>query len=157
MEFTKLISKSEAKYYIDSSNKINSGGGAQSSYNLPSNFLEEAMKNNVLIQDPNIEYAKKSENGNAYVITDEYTFILGKGVLWLIGEEYNNKNNKFIGSLGASNNKFQLYRVVYSKLNKEEYSWFVKLYDKNLVGNELVLTLDLTNKILTLDVKFKGV
>ncbi|MRH41575.1 AAA domain-containing protein [Aquibacillus halophilus] len=158
MEFTKLISRSEAKYYISKDdNMIKPGGGGQSSYNLPSDFLEEAINKNVLKQDQDIDYVKKSENGAAYVLTEEYSFRLGLGVIWLIGEEYNNEKNKFIGSLGSSNNKFQLYKVVYNKLDKEAYSWFVKLYDKNLAGNKLLLHIDVTNKVLTLDVMFNGV
>lgn len=158
MKFTKLISGSEAKYFINANeNNIKLGGGTQGSYNLPIEFLEEARVQNVLIQDHSISYARKNKDGDAYVLQEEYVFKLGQGALWLIGEEYNNDNNKFIASINSSNGKFQLYRTVYNKLNIEEYGWFVKLYDKNLTGNELILDIDTENKVLTLDIRFNGV
>ena len=158
MEYTKIISGSEAKYYINKNeNKVELGGGAQGSYNLPTEFLEAAKVSDVLIQDPSIQYSRKIKDGNAFVLQEEYTLKLGQGVLWLIGEEYNNNKNKFIASINSSNGKFQLYRSVYKMLEPEEYGWFVKLYDKNLTGNELVLDIDKENKILKLDIRFNGV
>ncbi len=158
MKYKKLISGSEAKYFINSDeNNIKVGGGAQGSYNLPIEFLNEAKSHNVLIQDPSIDYARRNKDGDAFVLQSEYSFKLGIGALWLIGEEYSTKNNKFIASINSSNGKFQLYRTVYSKFNTEEYEWFVKLYDKNLTGNELILDIDTDNKVLTLDIGFNGV
>jgi hypothetical protein len=158
MEYKKIISGSEAKYFINSNeNNIKSCGGAQGSYNLPVEFLDYARDHNVLIQDPSIDYARKDKDGNAFVIQEEYTFKLGQGVLWLIGEEYDNNRNKFIASINSSNGKFQIYRTVYNKLSSQEYGWFVKLYDKNLAGNELILNIDEGNKILKLDIRFNGV
>ena len=46
---------------------------------------------------------------------------------------------------------------MYNKLSSQEYGWFVKLYDKNLAGNELILNIDEGNKILKLDIRFNGV
>ena len=155
MEYIKLISTSEAKYFIDENDKtIKVGGGAQASYNLPSGFLEYAKSKNILIEDSNIEYARRKNDGNAFVLHSDYTFKLGHGVLWLIGEEYRNIENKFIASKNTSNGKFQLYRKVYSSFNSEEYDWFVKLYDKNICDNELVLDIDEEKKVLTLDIRF---
>jgi hypothetical protein len=158
MEYKKIISGSEARYFINADeNNIKSGGGTQGSYNLPVDFLDTAKENNVLVQDPSVDYARKGKDGDAYVLDKEYTFKLGQGVLWLIGEEYDNKQNEFIASINASNSKFQLYRAVYIKLDQEKYGWFVKLYDKNLAGNELVLDIDDDDKVLTLDIRFNGV
>ena len=158
MEYIKLISTSEAKYFIDENDKtIKVGGGAQASYNLPSGFLEYAKSKNILIEDSNIEYARRKNDGNAFVLHSDYTFKLGHGVLWLIGEEYNNIENKFIASINASNGKFQLYKKVYDKLDSPEYKWFVDLYNKNLSGNKLVLDIDEDNKILTLDIRFNAI
>lgn len=158
MKYTKEISMSEAKYFINSNdNKINLGGGKQGSYNLPIEFFEDAKKYEVLIEDSDIDYCRKKTDGNAFIINDQYSFKLGNGVLWLIGDEYEKKDNKFIASRNGTNNKFQLYRTVYNGLNKEYYGWFVKLYDKNLAGNELILEIDIDKKVFTLDIGFRGV
>lgn len=159
MKYTKLISGSEAMYKINNSeNKIlQISKNTQGSYNLPIEFYEVAKEKHVLVENPSIDYARKNKDGAAYVVTDTYKFKLGQGILWLIGDEYNNKNNKFIASVNESNGKFQLYRTVYKKFNSDEYEWFVKLYDKNLVGNELILDIDEHNKILTIDVRFNSI
>lgn len=155
--YTKNISNSEARYMIDATTKeIRSGGGAQGSYNLPKEFFEYAKQNNILIEDPDFEYARKEQDGNAYILANDYKFELGKGVKWLIGEE-NLTNCKFIMSLNSSNNKPQIYRKVYKNLEEDKYGWFVKLYDKNLSGNEIVLNIDEDSKKLLFDIKFVSV
>ncbi|MDU7111377.1 MAG: hypothetical protein E6303_11340, partial [Clostridium perfringens] len=168
MEFTKTLEKksgseycSETKYYIDEKGNIKNGGGAQSSYNLPKDFFDVAKEKGVIVQDKDMRYKRKEDDGAPYVLAKSYKFKLGNGVLWLIGDEFAKRNNKFIASL-PSNNKFQLYRSVYNSMhnynaNKEEYEWFVKLYDKNLCGSELVLDIDEENKILTIDVRFNSI
>ena len=135
MKYTKLISSSEARYYINKGENeiLKTVKNSQGSYNLPSEFLEAAREKNILVQDPSIDYARKSTDGDAFVLSKEYKFKLGKGALWLIGEDYSKVNNKFIASINASNGKFQLYRTVYI---------------------ELILDIDEENQILTLDVKF---
>ncbi|MEG2789631.1 MAG: AAA family ATPase [Romboutsia sp.] len=156
MKYTKLISSSEARYYINKGENeiLKTAKNSQGSYNLPSEFLEAAREKNVLVQDPSIDYARKSTDRDAFVVSEEYKFKLGKGALWLIGEDYANVNNKFIASINASNGKFQLYRTVYKKLDSKEYEWFIALIDNNLAGNELILDIDEENQTLTLDVKF---
>lgn len=157
MEFVKEISVSEAQYFIkQNENTIGLGGGGQKSYNLPVEFLNKAMDKGVLIEDPNMDYYRKDKDGNAVVLNNEYVLKLGSGVIWLIGDEFDNEKNKFIGSV-ASNEKFQLYRTVYNKLKLPEYQWFVALYDKNLAKNELVLDIDEENKRLTIDIRFKSI
>lgn len=161
MEYTKKISTSEAKYYInyDNKNSIASGGGGQSSYNLPSEFLEYTLEHNILKQDPNLDYSRKNDDGDAYVLNDEYSFKLGNGILWLIGNNYDKIDNKFIASIGYQNHKFQLFRKVYKDLSKKqkEYNWFVDLYDKNIQGNELVLNIDEDKKIFKIDIRFRAI
>ena len=159
MKYKKLISNSEARYYINKGENeiLKTTRNSQGSYNLPSEFFEFAKQNSILIEDSSIDYARKKTDGNAIVISKEYKFKLGKGTLWLIGENYDNENNKFISSINASNGKFQLYRTVYKRFNSKEYNWFVELIDKNLAGNELILDIDLDNKVLTLDIGFNGV
>lgn len=158
MEYKKIVTRSEAKYLINSNKKdIELGGGGQASYNLPIDFFNEAIEYDVLQKDSNINHDRKSKDGDAYVLGKDYKLELGKGILWLIGEEYKDRNNKFIASINSSNHKFQIYRTVYNKLDEESYSWFVKLYDKNLVGNEFVLNIDGDNKILRIDIRFNGI
>lgn len=168
MEFTKTLERksgskycSETKYYIDEKGNIKIGGGGQSSYNLPSDFFEVAKEKGVIVQDGSIDYKRKKDDGAPYVVSKNYKFKLGEGVIWLIGNEFKKRNNKFIASL-PSNNKFQLYRAVYNSMdnynsNKEEYEWFVKLYDKNICGSELVLDIDEANKTLTIDIRFNSI
>ncbi|MFR9068743.1 MAG: hypothetical protein ACLVIU_00005, partial [Paraclostridium sp.] len=159
MKYTKLISSSEARYYINKGENeiLKTGKNSQGSYNLPSEFLEAAREKNVLVEDSSIDYARKNTDGDAFVVSKEYKFKLGKGALWLIGEDYAKENNKFIASINASNGKFQLYRTVYKKLDSKEYEWFITLIDNNLAGNELILDIDTDNKVLTLDIGFNGV
>lgn len=157
MQFIKEISTSEAKFLIEDTGKAIRSGGAQGSYNLPSDFLNEATNKNILIKDPNMNYCRKEIDKDAFVLNKEYAFKLGPGVIWLIGDKFNNLNNKFIGSINSSNGKFQLYRTVYNKLGSDEYEWFVDLYDKNLAKNHLVLNIDEENKIFTIDVRFKSI
>lgn len=159
MKYTKIISKSEARYYIDGGKNeiLKTDKNSQGSYNLPSEFLEAARKKNVLVKDPNIDYARKNTDGDAFVLSKDYKFNLGKGALWLIGEDYAKKSNKFIASINKSNGKFQLYRTVYKKLDPKEYGWFITLIDNNLVGNELILDINEVNQILTLDIKFNAI
>ena len=149
MEFNKLISSVESKYYLNRGEILKNQNNVQSSYNLPSEFFKYAKSKNILIEDASINYVRKSVDGNAFVLQSDYIFKLGQGVLWLIGEEYRNIENKFIASKNTSNGKFQLYRKVYSSFNSEEYDWFVKLYDKNICDNELVLDIDEKKKVLT--------
>lgn len=156
-KFEKIISASEGKYYIDTkSEKIVIGGGGQSSYNIPTEFFEYAKENGILVADSGFEYARK-QDGDAYVLNEDYKLSFGDGVLWLIGSEYKGKKNKIIGSVGYTNNKFQFFRSVYNSLDKNEYGWFVELYDKNLRGNKLILEIDEINKVLIIDIEFSSV
>ena len=167
IEFTKPhISTSEGKFSINGE-FIEEGGGGQSHYILPKDFYYYVVreKHDVLITDSDLNYARKEEDGDAYVLNPNYTFNLGPGILWLIGKEYAKRQNKFIAGSSFSNDKFILYRTVYNQMGsneftdskKEEYEWFVKLYDKNLIGNRLILSIDEENKILTFDIGFNAI
>ena len=156
MEYIKELGNCEGRYYLDENDgsiKRNQSN-EQSSYNLPNDFFRDALNKKVIIEDPSINHCRKSIDGNAYVVNSDYKFKLGQGVIWLIGEKYNNDKNKFIASINGSNKKAQLYRRVYKELESIEYNWFIDLYDKNIVKNILVLNIDEENKILTLDTRF---
>lgn len=151
----KIISESEADYSVDGNIIVKSGGG-QSSYNLPNEFFTYATNNKILITDPNLEHFRKNRDGDAFVLNKDYIFQLGPGVLWLIGDEYE-EGNKFIASVSSTNNKFQMYRAVYNNMAADGYKWFVKLYDKNLSGNKLILDIDEVKKIFTFDIQFNAI
>lgn len=153
--YHKTISESEAYFSLEEGKLVKSGGG-QSSYNLPRYFFKYATDRNILIEDPNINYPRKDIDGNAYVLSEDYEFRLGKSVLSLIGEDYRNVDNKFIASMNGTNNKFQIYRKVYGEMGWR-YGWFVELYDRNLSGNTLILDLDEKNKVFTIDIMFNGI
>lgn len=168
---SKTISVSEAKYIIDSKNSsiIYDNTKIQSTYNIPERFFHAVEENNILVENSNFEYSRKSTDGNAYVLADNYRLKLGLGIIWLIGDEYKTKENKFIVSVANKEvskkdktkkiGKPQLFRKIYNELQKQDegYSWFVKLFDKNLAGNEFVLEIDEQNKFLIVDVNFTGI
>lgn len=135
--------------------KIHVGGGGQSSYNLPTEFMNFAVENEVLIKDSSFDYNRKEKDGDAYILHCDFKLKLTDTIYWLIGDEYKKNDNKLVASVGYKNNKLQFFRAVYSNLG-DNYKWFVKLYDKNLVGNELVLSIDMVNKVVEIDVELKG-
>lgn len=148
------IRKTEAKYCMNPhTGTIEESSGKQNSYNLNVELFNALLNARVLKQDPSFSYKREGDEGNPYVLTDGYTLKLGPGILWLIGDEYGKRNNKFVVSVNRSNKKAQMYRRVYNNLDKDEYEWFVKLYDKNLAGTELIFKVD--GNILNLDVNFK--
>lgn len=159
MEYEKNISNVEAKYYLKKEQNVwkieNNDVTQQSSYNLPSDFLKYCKGRDILVEDENFIHSRYDKDGNAYVLNSEYKFKLGKGVLWIIGKEFSENNNKFFGSINSKNKKFQLYRAAYNSKKKEEnhaYRWFVELYDRNLSGNKLIFKIDEVSKVLEIDV-----
>lgn len=152
----KRMSESESKY------KINNGyikireQNLQSSYNLSKKFCDYVKEKNILVENPDLDYSRKDKDGNAYVLNGEYQLELGPGILWLIGKEYSNKNNKFIASHNA-NGKMQVYNAVYknmSKMGYDGYEWFPTLYEKSIAGNVLVIDVDEDQKKFTVDIRF---
>ena len=155
--------KNKIKYYLLLDGKEFCLDHSQSSYNLEKRFYKYATENDILIEDPNIDHARKEKDGNAYVLNN-YEFKLGEGVLSLIGDGYRNSKNKFITSLNKSNGKFQIYRNVYvEKSNpknstiglddREGYEWFVKLFDENIGGSRIIIEIDEDKKIFTFDIE----
>lgn len=153
--FNRVIGKSQAKFIIKKDEQIVSPNDSnqQCSYNLPVEFFEYALKNNILVKT-NIQHEVNRPNDEAYILSEDYQLELAPGIIWLIGEEYKKKNNTFLLLKSSSNNKIQLFRVVYDRLsaNDESYSWYVKLYDRNLVGNHLRIEIDEQNKKIHLDI-----
>lgn len=157
MKYYRVVKKSQAKNYI-SGNKLIKSDGAQASYNLPKEFFLYAKDKGVLVET-SMDYPRKYDDGNAYILNSNYKFKLGQGVLWLIGEEYKKIENKFILSKSGTNNKIITYRTVYNQMSENDrgYKWFVDLYDKNLAGNKLIFNIDEDRKIFTWDIEFSGI
>lgn len=166
-----MVSKSEAKYLLNSDTGLIEDGSPkqQNSYNISKEIFNALKDNGVIVENPNFEYSRKSSDGAAYILSEDSKLTLGDGILWLIGEDYKEVENKFIGSINKSNGKFQMYRKVYNAIiqnakndddnRAKQYEWFIKLYDKNLAGNQVTFEIkeNDTEKELVLDVKFNSV
>lgn len=161
MIYTMGIKGSQADYIIDDIILKKSGGGQSSNY-VGTEFFKDALEKNVIVQDTVDGYPTTNARGSdeQYILNDNYTFKLGKGIIALIGEEYKYFDNKFIVSLPQTKNgKPQLNKVVYKTLAKKDegYEWFFKLYCNNISGNELILDIDEKEKKLTVDIRFSAV
>lgn len=106
MEYTKRISKSESYYKKDPSGRkiINNGGGKQVSYNLPQKFVDALLNAHAIVPSNTTMHGRP-----VWVLADSYAFILGMGVLSLIGPRYKDITPKFIVSEGIGNTKWQLF------------------------------------------------
>lgn len=155
MIYKKNIEGSQAYYDI----VFIKSGGEQGSYYVIE-FFKDALDKKVIYQT---EVEGYPEGGRAsdkqYVLSEGYTFELGSKVLKLIGEEYKDDNKFIISYPQTKTPKPQLNRRVYNKLaqNDKGYGWFVKLYDKNISDNTLLLDLDEENKKLILDISFTAI
>lgn len=167
-EFRREIKKTQAKFIINSDELVvtENNVGQQSSYNLPQEFIDYSLNNGVLVEDATIEYARKSSDGNAYRLADGYKLEIAPGLIWMLGKKYKDIDNFFLTSKNEAKDgtsKFQLFRAVYEKLSKSHeanhssFDWFVELYDKNLVGNSLLLEVIPEERVLRLDVEMNAV
>ena len=155
ISYKKDIKHSDAKYMIIEDKLVKSNGGGQWSYNIPVDFFDDLKEKEILIKQ-STDSSRQKIDGDGYVIDEKYTFQLGSGTLWIIGEEFKKKNNKFIIFRSGTNNKCILYKTVYKELG-EDYEWFVKLYDNNLKGNDIILEVDEKEKTVTFDVRFNAI
>lgn len=162
-----MVSKSESKYLLNSVTGLieKREGNVQSSYNIDVEIFKVLRDRKIIVQDSSFEHARKSQDGDAYVLNRNIKITLGEGVLWLVGDEFKNVELKFVGSVNGANGKFQMYRKVYDKIVRDakqigdnilakQYEWFVHLFDKNLAGNELLFIIDSNNNTLKIDVRF---
>lgn len=149
MEYTKRISKSESYYKIDATGRKvdNDGGGKQVSYNLPQKFVDAMLNANA------ISPSNSSIHGRpVWVLNENYTFVLGAGILDLIGNRYRNITPKFIVSEGIGNTKWQLFRRIYDEGVGLNYKWFIDLYDSAIQGTEITYDLNIIRKTITMDI-----
>ena len=150
-----ILDKSNALNYIDMDGCIKLNQAIQqNSYNLPQDFLRDAIYSRAIVVDYNIEYSRKDKDGPAYVLAPDYKLEFGRGIQWLVGFGVNNYDNKFIASTG-SNGVTQLFTSVYYDLSKKnpDYLWFTHLYNRNLVGSVITIDIDIENKAIIMDTR----
>lgn len=151
----RILRKENNKNYIILDGKELCLTDSQSSINISKDFYEYAKANEIIIES-DIDHARKSKDGNAYILKD-YDLKLGDGIILLIGEKYRECENKFIGSMNT-NGKFQVYNVVYKDLAEDEgYSWFVDLIPRTIFNSKLIILVDNDNKEVNLDLEFNQI
>ena len=170
--YMKTVRNNEARYKIINHEIHYSGAASQTSYNIPIDFFKDFISNGILEHDHDLDYSSTTSEGEEftlYACTLKCNFKLGPGVLWLIGDEYNNDDNKLTLVYARKDG------IEYSKENKsdwrtkpqmrpakyrewgEGYEWFVKLFDKNISGNKYFFDFDRDNGIITFDVLFNSI
>lgn len=149
MEYTKRISKSESYYKIDASGRKedNGGGGKQVSYNLPQKFVDAMLNSHAIVPSNSTLHGRP-----VWVLAENYTFVLGSGILDLIGNRYRDIAPKFIVSEGIGNTKWQLFRRIYDEAGGLNHKWFVDLYDSAVQGTEIIYDLNIIRKTITMDI-----
>ena len=137
MAYVELIERkvaiSQSKFKIEAKNITQ-----QNSYNL------DLQTMNTLIDKKAIEEVSK----NNYVVSNDYSVVLGDGILKLIGKSYADSNANVVFSYTESNNKFQIKRT---ENTSDEYKWFSVLYDRNYEGSSFLVYLDEENKKIKFD------
>ncbi len=136
--FSRIVAPAQSKYEV-----VKKDVTQQSSYNLDLKLMENLKEKGVIVQ----------VSTDHYEISNDYSLVLGDGILKLIGQSYANENLNVVFIYTEANDgtkKFQIKR----KENKEkEYRWFSELYDRNYEGSEFMIYLDETNKKIKFDTK----
>lgn len=155
-EYSKEIQNSQANYNFLV--KIVEGGGGQASNYVGTKFFNDALKKNIIVKTIIGGYPRPQDD--VYKLNEDYKFKLGPEALKFVGDEYDTYTNKFIVSYpDTEDGKPQLNRRAYKKLSEiyDGFSWFVELYDKNISGNKLLISVDEDEKVLTLDIEFSSI
>ena len=153
------INESQAYYTVENV-ILRKSGGAQASNYVGTGFFKAAIEKGVIFQTTIEGYPPKRDFDEQYALNENYSFELGSGILDLIGNDYKDRNNKFVVSFPQTKSgKPQLNKVVYKTLAKNDrsYEWFVELYSNNITGNKLVFDIDEENKKLVVDVRFTAI
>ena len=171
--FYKYFSTSESNYEFSSTGKISKkDSNPQSSCNVPKKFYNYAFKdNNILKIKGTHEFCSNTKwtEEEVYELNEGYELEFGQNMLWLIGNEYGNKENKFFfsrrktlttceenynGTILNENEKNEkafrkpeIYKTLY-----DEDSWFIKFMEKNLPETRLIF--DIKDNRLILDIEF---
>lgn len=122
--------------------------GAQVSYNVPKEIFDELRRESIIIS------SGSNEQGQDYSLNPNYKLVLSNRVISLIGQKYKTIDNKFFIRHATSNNKPQLIKSAYKKMNSEKYNWFVELYDKNCIGSTISFRINEITKEFIVDVSF---
>ena len=99
MKYYNMVSNSEAKYLLNSTTGLlkKREGNVQSSYNIDVDIFKALCKHRMIVQDSSFEHARKSQDGDAYVLNSNIKITLGEGALWLVGDEFKKVELKFVG------------------------------------------------------------
>lgn len=164
--FEKTVEKSEIyREIINGEMRGRSSTTSHFLFRQRDKFSEFLKENNLMVKDINLENEIRSfgsdfVNNDYCVLNEEFTLELSKSVLWLIGNIYKNKTNKFILSFTASNHKILLNRNVYNTLHDEhnennmsDFKWFVDLYDKNIFYDKIYLKVEDGKLIFDINLK----
>ncbi|QUH26415.1 McrB family protein [Serpentinicella alkaliphila] len=153
---TKSESKNKYNIYkiieVMDNKAIDNYAGAQVSYNIPKEFFDICKEKQVIKFNQIVGSGSRTKD--EYILVNEFKLILGKNILKLIGEKYQNVNNKLLIH-HATNNKPQLFKSQYEKHNDPGCKWFSELYDNNIQGNLLHYTVNLVEKTFEIDIEFK--
>ena len=138
-KFSREISGTQSQYKATIERKYVT---QQCSYNLPLE-LEEHLKSLGAIEKVN----PSSKDTNAtYKLANGYKMRLGPNIIAAIGDSYKTIANDVIfthteGENGTSK-KIQLKKTDFKSQGSDNYKWFVELYEKNIEGTVLTITVD---------------
>ena len=149
-KFTREISSSQSQFKAQIERKYVT---QQCSYNLPIE-LEDHLRALGAIAKAN---PNEPETNAKYFLANGYSLILGANIIAAIGESYKKVDNHVVfthteGANGTSK-KIQLKKTDFKSLSKNEYNWFVTLYEKNLESTLIVVFVDDEAKTVTIDLE----
>ena len=149
-KFSREISGTQSQYKATIERKYIT---QQCSYNLPLE-LEEHLKTLGAIEKNN---PTASDTNAKYKLTNGYKMCLGNNIIAAIGDSYKTTPNEVVfthteGENGSSK-KLQLKKTDFKALGSDNYKWFVDLYEKNIEGTVLTITVDDVQKTICFDLE----
>ena len=149
-KFQREISSSQSYFKAKIERKVVT---QQCSYNLPIQLEDHLISLAAIAKaDPN-----ERETNAKYVLTNGYSLILGANIIAAIGESYKQVDNQVVFThtegLNGTSKKFQLKKTDFNNLHKNEFNWFVTLYEKNLESTLIVVLVDDEEKTVTIDIE----
>ena len=177
--FKKDVEKSEIYRKIENGEVKKKDHTTTSHFNFrrTDGFKEFLEVNNLVEEDEELQekiynFGDNYRNNKYKILNKDFKFVLSDSVLWIIGDVFNDYDNKFILSFNNSNRKILLNRNVYNKLyeqhiydktiNKEDclkYKWFIELYDRNMYYDRIYLKVEKNEqeKKLIFDVRLNSI
>lgn len=147
-KFERTVSKTQSDYQIELTKKYIK---QQCSYNLPIEVEDYLLDNDMItpISNSNPRYIN-------YLVKDNTKVYLGRNLLAIIGEKYNNSTNRAIFThtedADGSTPKIQLKKTEFAQKGKG-YEWFVELYNNNYEGANFVTSVDIDKKVIVFEVE----